>query len=360
MNSKEPINWQASALKESKLTTFLLGILVVFAMGVVLNQLQSIFKPLLIAIFLSFVFDPIVLLLRRAKVPKFIAIVVTLLIVFVIFYLLGLIIYASIASFLEEYPTYQAKFIKFYQGLLGNLNVHQTQIQEYIKEVKWGDLWKNLSLSSFISSIAGSFVNFLMNLFLVLLFTVYIMLGKDHVLKKVKKAFPEDKTGRIPDILKNINRGMEKYLVAKTFISLGTGAIATIILYLFNIDFAIVWGLLTFLLNFIPNVGSTIATIPPILVCFFQYGSLFPTLWMSILLVSTQMTMGNVVEPRVMGKSLNLSPLVVIVSLIFWAIIWGPVGMILAVPISSAIQIICANIEKLRPISVLLGGEESI
>lgn len=351
---------QTSALNEGKLTTFFLGVLVIFAMGVVLNQLQSIFKPLLIAIFLSFIFDPIVHLLRRARIPKIIAILVTLVLVFVIFYLLGLIVYAAIASFMDEFPKYQAKFVTFYQGTLDKLNIQHIQVQEYLKEVKWGDLWKNFSLSSFISSIAGSFVTFLANLFLVLLFTVYIMLGKEHVLGKVRKAFPNDKAGKISDIIKNINKGMEKYLVAKTFISLGTGAVAAIMLSIFNIDFAIVWGLLTFLLNFIPNVGSTIATIPPILVCFFQYGSLFPTVWVAMLLVSTQMTMGAVVEPRVMGKSLNLSPLVVIVSLIFWAIIWGPVGMILAVPISSAIQIICGNIDALRPISVLIGGEESI
>jgi AI-2 transport protein TqsA len=97
--------------------------------------------------------------------------------------------------------------------------------------------------------------------------------------------------------------------------------------------------------------------LPPILVAIFQFGRLFPAVWVAILLVATQMIWGNVIEPAVMGKSLNMSPLVVIVSLIFWGFIWGPIGMILAIPISSSIQIVCANIESLKPISVLMGED---
>ena len=357
MLTRDQKQWRASTLKESKLTTFFLAILVIFAMGFVLHQLQSIFKPLMIAIFLSFIFEPTVNFLTKIKIPKFFAFLITLIFVFIIFYLLGLIIYTSVASFSEEFPKYQDKFVNLYQNILEKLKIPHEQVQTYIKEIKWADLWKNLSVSSFLTATVGSFISFLTNLFLVLLFTIYIVLGKEHFINKIQKAFSEERSGKIYQVINNINSGMQKYLIAKTMISLSTGIVAAIILLIFDVDFAIVWGLLTFLLNFIPNVGSTIATIPPILVAFFQYGSLFPTLWIAILLLATQITMGNIIEPRVMGKSLNLSPLVVIVSLIFWAFIWGPVGMLLAVPISSTIQIICANIDSLKPISVFMGGE---
>ena len=357
MLSEEQKQGRASGLKESRLATFFLAVLVVFAVGFVLHQLHSIFKPLMIAVFFSFVFEPTVNFLTKIKIPKFFAFLITIIFVFVIFYLLGLIIYASVASFSEEFPKYQTKFTNFYQGILGILEIPHDQVQTYIKGIKWTELWKNLSVNSFLSSTVGSFISFLTNLFLVLLFTIYIVLGKEHFINKIQKAFPEKQSGKIYQVIKNINIGMQRYIVAKTLISLGTGILATVILLIFGVDFAFVWGLFTFLLNFIPNVGSTIATIPPILVSFFQYGSIFPVLWIAILLIATQMTMGNIVEPRVMGKSLNLSPLVVIVSLIFWAFIWGPVGMVLAVPISSTIQIICANIDSLKPISVFMGGE---
>jgi len=352
--------WRASSLRESKLTTFLLGILVVLAIGFVLHQLQSIFKPLLIALFFSFIFEPMVKFQTKIKIPKFFAFLISLIVVFVVFYLIGLIIYASVASFSEEFSKYQVKFINLYKDILGTLEVPHERVQTYIQQMNWADVWKNLSVSSFLTATAGSFISFLTNLFLVLLFTIYIVLGKEHFINKVKKAFTGERADKISTIIQNIDIGMQKYLVNKTLISLGTGIIAAIILLLFDVDFAFVWGLFTFLLNFIPNIGSTIATIPPILVCFFQYGTIFPAVWVAILLLATQITWGNIIEPRVMGKSLNLSPLVVIVALIFWGFIWGPVGMLLATPISSALQIICANIDTLKPISVFMGGEEKL
>lgn len=350
--------WRASTLRENKLTSILLMILVVFALGFVLHQLQTVFKPLLIAIFLSFIFEPMVNFFTRIKIPKFFAFLFSLIIVFTVFYLFGLIIYASIASFSEEFPKYQNKFINLYKNILRMVEMPHEQVQAYLKQIKWADLWKNLSITSLFSSTVGTFISFLTNLFLVLIFTIYIVLGKVHMLSKVGKAFPSEKASRILDVIGNINRGMQRYLIAKTMISLTTGLIAAVILLAFDVDFAIVWGLLTFLLNFIPNIGSVIATVPPILVAAFQHGSFLYATWVAILLVGTQLTIGNLVEPRVMGKRLNLSPLVVIVSLIFWGFIWGPVGMLLAVPISSTIQIICANIDVLRPLSVFMGGDD--
>jgi len=351
---------QLATLRETRLITLFLGLLVLFAFGIVLHQLDTIFKPLMIAIFLSFVLEPLLNLLIRIRVPRILALIITLIVVFIFLYLLGLIIYASVASFTAEFPRYQVKFIKMYQDIIGMLEIPHERVHAYFKQVKWTELWKQFSISSLLSSTAGSFISFVSNLFIVLILTIYLVLGKEQLLKKIRIAFPSDQSKRISSIIRNINIGIQKYLGTKTFISLGTGAIAAIILLIFDVDFALVWGLLTFLLNYIPNIGSIIATIPPIFVAFFQYGSFFPAIWVAILLIATQMTMGNLVEPRMMGKSLNLNPLVVIVSLIFWAIIWGPVGMVLAVPIASAIQIICANIDTLKPISIIMGGNEDL
>jgi AI-2 transport protein TqsA len=344
-------------LKESRMTTFFLGILVIFASGFVLRQLHMIFKPLLIAIFLSLIFEPMVKFLTRLKIPKFFAFFLTLIVVFAVFCSLGLLIFAGVDSFSRGFPKYQAKFYDLYLSTIERLQIPHEQMQTYLQQVKWADVWKNLSLTSFVTSLVGSFISFLSNLFFVLLFTIYIVLGKEQFASKIAQSFPAERGGQVSRIFKNINKGVQKYLVTKLLISLATGILATLILLIFDVDFALVWGLLTFLLNFIPNIGSVIATIPPIFVAFFQYGSVFPALWVAILLISTQATMGNVVEPRVLGKSLNLSPLVVILSLIFWGFIWGPVGMVLAVPISSTIQIVCANIDSLKPVSILMSGE---
>ncbi len=348
---------RVTIIQESKTTKVLLGILVLFASGFILNILGFIFQPLSIALFFSFVLDAPIKLMRKIKVPKIIAIIFVLIVTFVLFYLIGLLIYSNIDTFVEEFPKYQTKFNEFYLKILELLKIPREDVNHYYSQIDWSELLQKLSIPKILSSSVGSFMNFLANLFLILIFLIYILLGREHLLTRVELAFPGERSKKFNDVFQNINRGMQKYLVAKTLISLGTGLSAAIVLLIFGVDFAWIWGLLTFLLNFIPNIGSIIATGPPILVSIFQFGGFFPAIWVAILLISIQTTWGNIIEPAFMGKSLNMSPLVVIVSLIFWGFIWGPIGMILAVPISSSIQIVCANIESLKPVSVLMGED---
>ncbi len=345
------------SLREYRLITFFVGLLVIIASGFVLRQLQVIVKPLLIAVFLSLIFEPMVKFFTRLRIPKFLAIIISLIIVFAVLWSLGVLIFASLASFTEGFPKYADRFRDLYLSTIQRLEIPHEQVQSYLRQVKWSDVWKDLSLTSFISSIVGSFINFLTNLFFVLILTLYIVLGKQNMASKIEQSFPGEKAARISRVFGNINRGVQRYLITKTLISLATGVLVYLILLLFGVDFALVWGLLTFLLNYIPNIGSVIATLPPIFVAFVQHGSLFPAIWVALLLVATQSTMGNFVEPRIVGKSMNLSPLVVILSLVFWGFIWGPVGMVLAVPISSTIQIICINIESLKPVGILMEGK---
>ena len=348
---------QISGYRDSRTVKISLAILVIIAFGFILHLLQSVFKPFFIALILSYIFEPLLKLMRRIKIPKFVSIFLVLIITFVCFYLIGLIIYSNINAFTEEFPKYQDKFNQLYLSIIDKLQIPHHEVQQYYTQIDWGTLLDKLSLPSILSSSVGSFINFLANLFLILLFTVYIMLGREHLVANIGKAFPGDRSKTIYRVMDNINKGVQKYFFAKALISLGTGFIAAIVLLIFGVDFAWIWGLLTFLLNFIPNIGSVVATFPPILVAIFQFGGFFPALWIGILLISLQVVMGNVIEPLIMGKSLNMSPLVIIISLIFWGFIWGPIGMILAVPISSTIQIICSNIESLKPISILIADE---
>ncbi len=340
---------------ESKTIKIFLGILVVFACGFILHTLGSIFKPFLIALFFSFVLELPIKWMRRIKIPKAIAIIVVLLVTFIIFYLLGLVIYSNINVFVNEFPKYQGKFEQLYLKVLESVQIPEENVSQYYSQIDWSSFLQKLSIPKILSSSVGSFMTFIANLFLILLFLIFILLGREHLLENVKQAFPGRRAAKFKSVFDNINTGVQKYLFAKAIISLGTGLSAAIVLLIFGVDFAWIWGLLTFLLNFIPNIGSIIATLPPILVAIFQFGGLFPSVWVATLLIGIQTVWGNIIEPAIMGKSLNMSPLVVIISLIFWGFIWGPIGMILAVPISSTIQIVCANIEPLKPISILMG-----
>jgi AI-2 transport protein TqsA len=123
------------------------------------------------------------------------------------------------------------------------------------------------------------------------------------------------------------------------------------------VEFALVWGMLTFLLNFIPTIGSFVAVLLPLGVAFFQFSDhLIMLFWLALILIAIQFTIGNLVDPRVVGKSLNLSPLVVLFSLIFWGWLWGIIGMFLAVPLAVIAKIIFENIDSLRFLSVLMSA----
>jgi predicted PurR-regulated permease PerM len=125
---------------------------------------------------------------------------------------------------------------------------------------------------------------------------------------------------------------------------------------LIGVDFAVTWGALAFFLNFIPTVGSMIASIPPILVALVQFDTFWPAVVTALALLTIQMVIGNGITPKVMGDQLNLSPVVVLISLVFWGWLWGIVGALLSTPIASAIKIVCENIDALKPISILMGS----
>jgi len=132
------------------------------------------------------------------------------------------------------------------------------------------------------------------------------------------------------------------------------GVTVWLILALFGVEFAVVFGFVAFLMNYVPNIGSTIATALPVLISFFQFGSIWKSLLILGIVVGLDNIFGNFVEPRFVGKGLGLSPLVVIFSLIFWGWLWGIPGMVLSVPIAAVIKIICQNVPSLRFIEVMM------
>ena len=157
-------------------------------------------------------------------------------------------------------------------------------------------------------------------------------------------------------------RQVSRYLLLQFVISLATGVCVWLALWAIGVEFALTWGVLAFVLNFIPTIGSIIASIPPILIALVQYApdSYWQAVVTAIALLAIQMTIGNVISPRVMGNHLNLSPVAVLVSLLFWSWLWGPAGALLSVPVTAAIKIVCDNIAPLAPIGVLLGSGRAV
>lgn len=341
-----------------KLTNIFLGIIVTIAIAVVLKLVQVILKPFLIAVFLSYLAEPLVRFLKiKLNIPRPLSIIVVLLIAFVTLTLVGLLIYTSVDSFSSRFPIYENKIKSLVNSLIPLLNIPDEDVDSYLKSLNWYSFLNRVSVTRIISSSIGTFFNFIINLVLVLIFLIYAIAGKELLGKKIGLAFSKTNTDLIINTMSKINKQIERYIAAKIVVSFIEAFLITSVLVIFDVDLALFWGFLTFIMGFIPNIGSVISTIPPIAVSFFQYGTFFPPVLILLLISLIQMINGNLVEPRIMGMSLNLSPLVVLVSLIFWGWLWGPVGAVLAVPVTATLKIILENIQSLKPVSVFLTGK---
>lgn len=343
--------------KELRLSNGFLGIIVVFATGVLLYQLQAVLLPFILAIFLSYIFSPVVLFLKKKKIPSPIALLLVFVFISGLFFGLFTVIYASFESFVREAPKYQDRL----SIILNNFTSTVDQIGALfdVKPENFGlsDLVDVSSLSSALTSSASSLFSGLGDTFIVLLLMFFILAGSGNLKAKVKFAMTDEHSLRLSSIVESIDMRVRQYLIAKTIISLAIGSLTTVILLIFGVDFALLWGFLTFLLNFIPNIGSVVAVIFPVTIAFLQFDSTATPLLLLLLMTVSHSIIGNVIEPKIMGFSLDLSPLLVLVALIFWGWLWGILGMILAVPMMSILKIISENVEALHPISVLMSGK---
>jgi len=325
----------------------LLSLLVVAAACLVLRAAQAVILPLIIAWLLSYLLGPVVTFMTRRRVPTSVAVTLVLLILLGICYLGGLFLHSRAMAFVQAYPAYQERVT----ALLRTATQRWDLPYDPLEGINW---WSKLG--EYLAVTARPVVSFTSKLVLVIFYLVFLLLGKPYFKAKLQHAFNSARADHIANMLGAISKQIGTYLSLQLLISLATGVIVWLGLSWVGVDFAITWGALAFFLNFIPNVGSILASIPPILVALVQFPSLWPAVGTAVMLLTIQMTIGNVISPKVMGERLNLSPVVVLISLVFWGWLWGIVGALLSVPIASAIKIVCANVEPLRPISILMGS----
>lgn len=337
-------------MEENKVTTVSLLIIVIFVVGMILRLAKPVLFPFFLAIFLSFILSPILDFLTRLNIPKAVSIIFILIFTFLVIYLLGMLFYSSGKAFASEFPAYGKRINSILSSVQARLKISPIDWDS----IDWMKQFDISKIGGFLLSSLGPFFSFLSNLFLVFIFLVFILAGRGRTKGKIKNSFSDKKALQITDVIKNIDNQIQKYLAIKTVVSLITGVLVTIVFLLFGLDFAIVFGFLTFLLNYIPNIGSFIATAFPLIIAIFQYDTLWPAFWILLVLIIIQVTLGNFIEPRLMGKGLGLSPLVVLFFLFFWGWLWGIPGMILAVPIAAVIKIITSNIPSLRFLAVLM------
>ncbi len=324
-----------------------LSVIAVIMVGAVLRAAQSVVLPLIIAWLLSYILGPIVTFLSRRRVPTAVSVTFVLALLLGICYLAAAFLQSRILTFVEAYPNYHARLMELVRAFTSRWNLSY----DLLAGVDWGP-----KIGEYLVKLTAPLILFASKLVMVIVFLIFLLLGKPYFQFKVYKAFSKVNADSISVILGSISKQIGHYLVMQLLISLGTGACVWMALMLLKVDFPVTWGALAFFLNFIPTLGSILASIPPVLLAFVQFDTLWPAIGTLIVLVTIQMVIGNGIAPKILGDRLNLSPVVVLLSLVFWGWLWGITGALLAVPIASSIKIVCENIEALRPISTMMGS----
>jgi len=257
------------------------------------------------------------------------------------------------------------------QDLTSNITEYERNLQAFNAEIQikynlnlYNELkvyFGDFNLNSVISFIISSITEILSDFVLILLYILFFFVEEVIFSEKIKKLFPHKSERFEAEInLKRISDTISRYISLKSFVSFITGFSSFIILNIIGVDSALFWSFLIFILNFIPNIGSLIATVFPALIALFQFGETGPFFLVLFLVGTVQLIIGNIVEPKIMGDSLNLSPLVVLLSLVFWGLLWGIVGMAISVPLTVILVILMGQFNTTRPFAIILSEKGDV
>ncbi|HKK52615.1 MAG TPA: AI-2E family transporter [Myxococcota bacterium] len=333
----------------SSTTNALLGLASVVVIVAGMKAASSLFVPFLLAAFISLLCAPALFWLRDRGLPTPIALVVVLLGLLGIGAALGGLLGTSINEFTRLLPAYQARFGAVVESVATTLVDWGIDLGPSTEEANPFDPQAALGL---VGNLAGNLGTLLNNAFLLFLTVCFILLEASSFPWKVREAFGE--SDEVDDRMNEIGDSIRRYLGIKTLTSMATGFLAYGLLILLGVKFAPLWGLIAFLLNFVPAIGSVIAAVPAVALALVDNGAETAAI-VALGYILINISIGNFLEPRVMGEGMGLSPLVVLVSLIFWGWVLGSVGMVLAVPLTVILRIMLDSQPSTQWLAVLLG-----
>ncbi len=335
--------------------TYRLLIILIFLLFLTLSYfLAGLIKPLILAIFFAYALNPLVEKMENKGVPSALAVTISLLSIFVVLSLIGYLFYINISSFINDgLSIYERKFEALYVTLKKLLEDQKILNKETGLNTEG---IKNILLQgkNYIISIFTGTSSFLSDFLLFIFYLCFLLPGIRNFRIKTNRAFDNKKSEKINLVNERIVSQIQQYIITKSLVSFATGMLVYITGLIFGLDLALVWGVLAFILNFIPSIGSLIASIFPIFLAVLQFESTLTIVIFSVTIVLIQFIIGNILEPKLFSKSLSLSSLIVFLSLVFFGWLWGIIGAILSVPIMATVSIICQNIPSLRPAGLFL------
>jgi predicted PurR-regulated permease PerM len=337
---------------------FLVTLITIMIGGVILKLTASVLLPFTISLLLAFVMNPMVTALEKLRIPRAVSIMLAVAFIAAGLYFLGLVLFSSGRTILTLYPKYEDRLSEIYAWAAGFFDLSYDEHLSFI-----GNLWAQLGIRSQIQritiSFSNSFLDFLKDATMVVLFVIFLLIETAYFPEKIDLAF-EKRSIQIKKIGADVVSQVSRYLSVKFFISLATGVIVALGLRLVGLEFALVWGVIQFIMNFIPNLGSITVGAGAGLFALLQFWpDPAPVTMVIIIMLGVNVIIGNFLEPKIMGDNLGISPIVVLLALLIWGWLWGFAGMVLAVPMMVIIKILCENVPYLEPVSILLGSHRA-
>lgn len=340
-----------------KVLNYTATVILVVLVFYLLDVGQSLILPFVIAITLWYLINTLSVAFQRLslggfKLPPLVCLLASIFSFLFVIWALISFLSGSLNGVMEVVPIYQQNLtirlesMPFVDLALLSEQSLMTTISNWI------------DLPAYAASVASSFASILASGGLILIYILFLFLEQGKFDQKITALFSEgEKEGDAREIITRIRDDIQKYISIKMFTSTLTGSLSYVVLRLLDVDFAGVWGLLIFLLNFIPTVGSIIATIFPALIALAQSDGYSLFLIVLAGIGACQILIGNILEPRMMGSSFNLSPIVILLNLALWGTIWGIVGMLLCVPFLIILTIILSNFPNTRSIAIMLSSD---
>ncbi|MEE4162766.1 MAG: AI-2E family transporter [Woeseiaceae bacterium] len=330
------------------------AVVVAAAVVVIIYGMQfgkALLIPFLLAAFIALITVRPMLWMQKKGVPAVLAALLIVVLVMLILAVVGTVVGRSIAEFTAALPSYQARLDTLVSEVLAFMAEHLNG-DDSIQDL--GDLINPGRVMGFVTVFLNAIRGVLTSVFLIFFTVVFILLEASQLKVKIEAAFGN--RSRMLDGPRAFLINLGRYLGIKTLVSIATGFLAWLLTWSIGVDFPLLWGMLAFLLNYVPTIGSIIAAVPAILLALIQLGP-GEALGVLVGFVTINLTFGNLIEPRLMGYGVGISPLVVFVGLIFWYWVFGPVGMLLSVPLTMVVKLMLETDEETRWIAILLGSE---
>lgn len=316
--------------------------------------------PIVTAATLTYVLWPGVAALKRLKIPHGVAVIIIMLLAICALTAIGMLIYSEAVAFSDNLPAYWEQL----QQLRVEHAKELPKILEFLGQdsgtlLNGIDVTKLSAIPKFFFKGMGTVLSFLGQAILVVLLTLFMLFEQPGFRRRIVRSLGSDNVSATTNLISQISAQIAGYLWVRFVITVGLAIVFSIGLLIGGINYPYVWGPLAALLSLVPYAGAYIGAVPPMIMAYVQHGSILPSVWVFVFFMAVQFVESNIIVPKMLGRQLNINLLAQLISTIYWGWLWGAIGIVLAVPITAALKVVCDHVEALHPIGILLSGDDS-